>query len=251
MTARVGLSLGLAAALFCAAPAIAAEPITKPETRSLPDQTVRNRILAQLRDILIPMPRPAPHKPAEMPLRDLWYWTVPTPTFETGVCRTNLVVFEFEPVDRRDHGADTPVRMTGLSAEPRYRMLEPGEVCEKLSPVDKDFVAADDEQAFVDGRAAFEALQAAFRSNASFELDCNRLGRPPPKDCRTPVLAAKIGDVGSYSRCDPHPSGHRGTCRQFGFGNYEVRVYSAFENPGALQAATVEEKLMLWHERRD
>jgi hypothetical protein len=240
--------LGLAA-LLAADPALGAEPITKPESRSLPEKSVQSRVLSQLRDILVPTARFKPYKPAERPLSDIWYWTTPVAGNEDGVCRSNLIRFEFAPTDRRDRGAETPVKVIGLTADWRYRFAEAGRACGDLSPEALDFVDAPSEDAFVRGHAALVALKAAIADGSPVELSC---GRRTPGECRDMILKSEVGAVDEYQDCEARPGDPTGwSCEAISFGDYRLRTYGPYRTPPEVRAVELTEYIVLWHERRD
>ena len=246
---RRAIGFALAAALGGASTGLAAEPITKPESRSLPEKSVQSRVLSQLRDILVPTARFKPHKPAERPLSDIWYWTTPVSGNEDGVCRSNLIRFEFAPTDRRDRGAETPVKVIGVTADWRYRFAEPGKACSDLSPEAFDFVDAPSEDTFVRGHAALIALKEAVAAGSPIELSC---GERTADKCRDIILNAEVGAVDEYLDCEARPDDPPGwSCEAVSFGDYRLRIYGPYRDTPQVRAVEMIEYIVLWHERRD
>lgn len=246
---RSATALGLAAAIGFASPGFATEPITKPESRSLPEKSVQSRVLSQLRDILVPTARFKPHKPAERPLGDIWYWTTPVAGHEDGVCRSNLIRFEFAPTDRRDRGAETPVKVIGLTADWRYRFADAGKACGDLSPEAFDFVDAPSENAFVRGHAALIALKEVVAAASPVEFSC---GKRTADECRDIILKAEVRAVDEYQDCEARPGDPPGwSCEAISFGDYRLRTYGPYRDTPQVRAVEMTEYIVLWHERRD
>lgn len=102
-------------------PAAAPSPsLSKIDARSMPEDDLKEVVLAQLGEILTEYPRPADGKKPKYPLTDLWYWTTPRSGQWANICRYQNVRMLFSSDSPTEKGADAKVRVAGLDLDDRY-----------------------------------------------------------------------------------------------------------------------------------
>lgn len=242
--------------------------ISKNQSRELPEAAARDRIVRQFAEILISTPAGTPGVTPVRPLEDIWFWTIPRATQTPGVCQSDRVIFTFTPTLSGDGDADTPTRVSGISAEPRYHLLDPTSTappaylteqgvaelnhkCADLDPESTDFVAAADASLASSGSRLFAQMKAEAAANANIlKLECFR------EELRAGDIAVfhalTFADVMSIDRCDPDRGVTGSACTRFKFWDFTADVHT---RPRGLQTEIdrieASQQIVLWHTRID
>jgi hypothetical protein len=193
------LAFGLAQVASPAAQAAPAAPISKTEARALPTQVLKRRVLAQVADLLVEGPRPTgtPHRP----LSDLWFHTKPVATHIDGVCRSDLMVIEFQSdLPKGDDGdADTPVQASGLSVTSFFYVAAKGEKvrCDRLDLSDPRFLRVADPLRARDGVSLLRRVATgAAQAKPPFAYHCGQVA-----DCLTVLALLKPATFAAIEDC--------------------------------------------------
>ena len=214
MLARIlrRVSGGLASLPLAYSPVIAADTITKIESRSLPPRVVTQRVFSQLAAKMRFEPYPSGRPKPKLPLSDMQFWTVPRATYVSGLCESNLITVYFEPVGPKK-GADTKVAAAGLEASSSFHFLaEPpasqedvsdaawartNKACARLNP-EKFFHAKDAYSALAGAIALQKVIQAAQRDMPA--LLCV-FGSEPAEACRQRVAKLSLANMSDVWPC--------------------------------------------------
>lgn len=219
---RAALVALLAASL--GAPALAAEPVSKVETRRLPPAEVQQRIVDLFGETLIvPSQKPGGPKPTRALDRQR-YATQPRATEVSGVCRTDFVTFLFEPADPalQLQPGDIPMRVYGLEVRPAFRSLRPpGAIgggnpdlvrdrhdCAELTGQAERFAftAAEDVVAYATAARLLAEAQATVGRPGGPPLECLSQTPGAAQDCRKPLMAFNPNSALYVVRCAPRPA---------------------------------------------
>lgn len=221
------------------ASAVAAPPITKVESRTLPPKVVRERVLNQLGDILIPPEAwPKGGDTPKLPLADLWYKTRPRATYIAGLCERDDIIFAFEPVQEQSQGADTLTKVVGLTARTRFRFLDlpvltehPPELswaerksltkrCAGLAP-DTNYFGARDAEIARDGMRLLLAVQTkGFEGNSVPFIDCDQ-----PASCNQGLHSLNGDTINLIEPCEDHDDKRGASCLAIWGWDWSVRIY--------------------------
>jgi len=194
----------------------AIDPITKIQARSSPAPVVTRQVSNQLSQILKLEPYPFTSPPPVLPLRDLWFWTVPYPTTVPGVCAADYVTVYFRPASARQSGANTPVIPEHLEVEPRYRLsLPPGSVpakerpdevpfadyesCAKLDPLKTEFIHATGPEDVEQAAYWLIAAQSQLAARNSAPFDC--VDDTKDNICATGLSKLRLHDISNVASC--------------------------------------------------
>jgi hypothetical protein len=240
--------------------------MSKNESRSLPQSVATDRALNQLADILIAMPAGESGVRPKRPLEDLWYWTIPRATNSPGICQTDRVILMFEHAMAPDADADTPARVNGISAEPRFHVLPNADRanrdwlseaqqadldkrCKLLRPNDIDLVSASDDGLVLRGIRVFDAMQSHLQlPHPRLILECH----PNDSTCREEFDALTFVDVHSIESCEVNRTYENAGCMRFTTADFTVSVYAAHTGtPPRVFEVSAERRLVLWHRRID
>ena len=195
--ATLVLTLGLGVAAQAAAEPAA--PISKIQARALPTEALKQRVAAQIADMLVESPRPTVGKTPRRPLGDLWFRTRPVTTGADGVCQSDTVVVAFRSKLAPGEGdADTPVHASSLSATPNFYVAEEGEKvrCGRLDPFDPRFLRAATAQKAKDGTRLLRAVAAgAAEAKPPFTTQCGGA------DCASWLTPLKLADISDIEDC--------------------------------------------------
>ena len=237
------VAAGLALAGCTSIPSSPGPSLTKLEARSLPSAVVKQRVLAQMSDILLPFPADRRTRPPRLPLSDLWFWTRPHAARSPGLCTASLVTVGFDPAELPRSGASTPVRASQIEASVRYRFLKPpvdvspkpipdeawndqDQACRALDPFKEDFFEASHEDAAVE--AAWALSQAADQARAgppAFQLSCGAGASAPGETCGQQLAGLRLSDIVSVEACEPDPKDPSSSCWSFDINNaLRVRI---------------------------
>lgn len=194
----------------------AVEPITKIQARSLPAPVVTRQVSNQLSQILKLEPYPFSNPPPVLPLRDLWFWTVPYPTAVPGVCAADYVTVYFRPASARQSGAHTPVLPEHLEVQPHYRLtLPPGtahgkeqpdevpfadyEACAKLDPLKTEFITATGPEDVEQAAYWLTVAQSQLARQGSAPFEC----ADDTKDniCAGGLSKLRLDDISNVAGC--------------------------------------------------
>lgn len=180
------------------------QPISKTEFRSLPSSVATGRVLDLLADILISTPAGKSGARPVNPLQDIWYWTIPRASHSPGICQTDRVIFWFADPTADSANADTPVRVEGISAAPRFHILFRAdgateadrrsleERCRLIRPEDVHWIEADDDGTIHRGAWTFDLMkQQALSPRVRLTVDCP-LNLP---NCREEFFALALENV--------------------------------------------------------
>ena len=208
-----------------------AEPtsITKTEARTLPPRVVLHRVLDQFGDALV---LPEPIKPVarpKHPLTDIYYVTRPRATYVRDLCQADQVRFDLDPVAADDQGADTAMKVSGVSVRNTFRFLaspspssrdqsmssaerrELKKRCAQLDPETGFFDADDDEVAEEGGLLLLAILRDAAIGALPAFYDCEGY---TAKECAETVRQAAIGKLMLVKRCHAFTADQRGECTE-------------------------------------
>ncbi len=204
-------------------------PISKIESRALPETAVIRRVVGQLGNILSVIPPAYPAKHPVTPLDEILFWTTARATLTPQICRADLVSFEFAVASPEKPDANTPTRVSGIRAQSRYRYapeaptapdgeltLEQTEkfqaICSKFNPYEsRFFVAESEDYALWAARLYERALREA--SNSPQKLTVNCYASDP--ECRTAVLETPLTAFASVKNCGRTAGPPEITCTKF------------------------------------
>lgn len=234
---------------------------------------VTDVVVRQLGDILIATPAGSSGVKPINPLDSLWFWTKPRATDTPDVCQTDRVVFEFTPTHRGVHDADSPTRVSGVSAASRFHLLEipspePREQltdtgrrslenkCADLNPEDIHAISARSAEEVREGAKLFVRTMAyLFAPSSEVERDCMSLNQ----GCRQ-FRDLAFADVEKIGPCESTWSDRPAECTRFDAGNARITVLTSWRddegkiiagNEKRILKAKLQEILVLWHERID
>lgn len=227
LTKHLAMAISVSALGGCATLAEpASEPITKLELRSLRSGPATDLVLDQLSDALIfeqpPLDRAHPPQHA---LSDAFFYMRPHAVHYSALCRSDQLIVLFEPSNRSNQGASTPVHAVGVEAAQRFHFLSipstgtgygyieviPDDQtarCAAMDPEDDSFFFADNErEAWIAGALLALVQQQVRTGNSSQELVCNL-----ETDCRTAILEVDAARPNIVQRCVV--PGYAGECTQ-------------------------------------
>ena len=183
----------------CMSPgAPSARTISKIESRTLREDAVIYRVVGQLGDILHLIPPAYPSAQPVNPLQRMLFWTTPQATDTAGICSADLVSFQFAVARKKKPDAETPTRVSGISAETRFRHLPEAwgdpdteqtpdqldrlqAMCEQIDPYQsRFFVALNSDYASSAARLFARAQREATTSPEKYTFDCY----PSDPECR-------------------------------------------------------------------
>lgn len=259
------LSCVLAALILacaCTTPAIGhPPPLSKNQSRELPENIVADRVAKQLADILVSTPMGTPGVRPLRPLSDIWYWTTPRVTDTPDVCESDEVIFSFSYPARVKADADTPTRVSGVSATTRYHLLAPPppgprEIltdagvadlqrhCDDINPDKLQMISAPNASFVREGAKLFnETIAAAVGAPELFNLDCGG-----NRKCLDDIQHLTFADVGGIDRCGLFQTDYSLSCTQFSASNYRFNVY---ERGDKITKVDASELIILSHARID
>jgi hypothetical protein len=217
--------------------------LTKNEVRRMAPETVARRIFGELGPLMLPVADrgEAGVRPTR-PLRRLFFYTLPHGANIAGMCRTELMVVEFEPAGPLA-GADTPVRPRRITSAPAYfvrdrarlRAGDPNEdeaedddridaACAAIDPRRAHIIRAQHEyQLGIGLQLLLDLAEAARAGRALVPLDCSSLAEigTPLTDTQCLAEFARLGldAVVLISPCDP-PAAI--VCHRLFVGGYQV-----------------------------
>jgi len=190
-------------------------PITKLETRRLPPEEVKRRVIEQLADALILQPDPIISKAPRRPLYELWFSTRAYPTHIPSLCAIDQLVVRFLPSGPLK-GADTEVRASGIhqmatlyrftsapmSPEPdgvsAPSQLTAASQCAQLDVKDEGVFGADDEYLANEGVFFWNKLTDEIQSGVhKISLSCADTAK-----CSAMIGRLKPGPIDSVHYCN-------------------------------------------------
>lgn len=204
-------------------------PISKIESRALPEDAVIRRVVGQLGNILSVIPPAYPSKHPITPLDEMLFWTTARATGTPQICRADLVGLEFAVASTEKPDANTPTRVSGVWAQSRYRYVPEaptapdGEltteqteqfqvICSKLNPYEsRFFVAESEDYALWAARLYERAVREA--SNSPQKLTAKCYASDP--ECRTSVLETPLNAFASVKNCGRTAGPPEITCTKF------------------------------------
>ncbi len=245
-----------------------AAPITKIEARRLPPNVVKRHVLDQLFDILVLEPYP---KIAERPkheLTDLSFWTRAHGAYVSGLCEADQLTVTFDPVGLEPKGADTPVKVSGISARGYYRFLTlPVGVsgaemsladrkaldrrCAGLDPDQINFFQAENDD---DARDGALVLQAVLRQAATGSISTVHGCAPEDtaKACAAFVAGASLDKLKSIEWCNIPNDPVAGRCTDIWAGDVSLVVhYDGFGDKIQINRVDVGELVTIGDYRED
>jgi hypothetical protein len=243
-----------------------AAPITKIDARHLPQHVIAHRVTDQLFDMLV---LPTPIKSARKPkhaLTDLWYGTRPHGTYMPGLCETSWMRFTFDPVDTEDEGAETPVKVSGISAHKAYRFLSlpaaaPMPVnsaadrkaldirCANLRPDDEFFEAPDEDHAFDAAEIMSAIVQQSQSGDVSRIYKC--IWNSTPQACAKLISALRIEKLELVEGCNTPDESIVASCQNFTVGDLRLTVYYQSGVNFRLDQVIAHELIIIGDERED
>lgn len=255
-TFLAALSMGVGAAQASAAQE--ARAISKLEARALPERDVRRMVLQQLGDVLLSAPAPR-RQGSGSPLAELSFYTRPHANQTGGVCQTDSVTIAFRPTDTVTYDASTPTHVTGVSAQPMFRVtraigppqigdLEPGDIpdadagCARLDPRKTHFFAAQNEDAAVQGIWLLRAVARQARTDSpAFRPDCAGYRG----NCRLLLAALDQDRVIAIRRCD-HPAPADQSCVDVEAENWvKIEINQPYSPPQGPLTVIVRQELVI------
>lgn len=224
---RVVLPMLVALIGGCAASA-APQPsaLSKVAVRAMPPEELTQRLFGELSQMMMLVPENSQSVRPTRPLTNLLFVTVPRASGEPGICVTEEVRVDFEPI-REAADARTPVRPVGLSTSerllvresPTAAILEDEDDAETLRREQSACAAIDPRSAMrISAPSAF-VLQEMMRHLRTLEsqvragrltasLDCSAMtahGDPPMTDaaCLAEIGRTRLDLPYSVSYCEP------------------------------------------------
>ena len=233
-------------------------PITKLEARQWPDDVLKQRVLEQLKDVLIPVPYHSPRPPTR-PLTELGFWTRPQSTTSKGVCSSDDITigFRFDQAAKRQ-GALTPSQATSLKAVERYHVADSvgpdidsdvgpdeqadaDEVCAGFNPLHDRFFSAPDAETAQFAAQLVDLLRKRARDQ-QLKVDCH-ISPPGDAACRKRLSELKPSDIAEIENCEP------AGCEDIDVGSgLELRVMTLRGEPTSVR---VGEEVIIADERID
>lgn len=206
------------------------EPVSGTDARRMAPAALHERVLDQFGDMLIVPSTKAPGGRATRPLDRLTYATRPRATEVSGVCRSDLVTFLFEPADPTldIQPGDIPMKVYGVETRPAFRSLRP------LGPARSDnpdllrdrydcagltdqaerfvFTAAADVATYAMAVRLLGTAQARAGLPGGPALECALHNPGSPPDCRKVLTAFNPNSATMIIPCAPKPAGGGNVC---------------------------------------
>lgn len=211
-------------------------PISKIESRALPEEALIRRVVGQLGNILHAIPPAYPFDHPVTPLDQILFWTTPHATETPRICGADLVGFDFTPARKDQPDASTPTRVSGVWAEARYRYVPeaPGAsdaeptpeeadllqtICSKLDPYESRFFVARSEDYALRAAHLYESvLQEAVNAPQKFTFHCY----PVDPECRNTFPEIPFTVFSSVGDCSAAGEPPGDTCTKYESGGMEI-----------------------------
>lgn len=218
----------------------------------------------QLADILIPGPTlPRSDRPVR-PLGHLSFWTQPRSTGYRGLCQSDHVTLDFETTRLGETDADTPTRVSGISASPHFHFdgtpASPGSDymeddeetarhharCRQLTPRTPHFFSADESGHALEGVRVFKSFLDQFAAaSLPADIECVQKGVTCLGELRTVILP----DLRSIEHCDANREQPGSVCRRFRAKRLQIDIHSSpyGARPEKINEVKVAECIILAH----
>jgi hypothetical protein len=239
-------------------------PLSKIEARRLSEAKLRQRILAQLDDVLVAdLYKGRPGIAPRRPLTDVGFHTRPRAANVAGVCTADWLRFDLSPVES-DRGAATAMAVSGVTASRRYHLRRPitaDEIryisdedriatdadCRAIDPEKVNFIVADDDILAVEGAAALRDILSSTRNGVpEFTLDCGSSRKP----CNELLRSINVAALNEVERCGWFSSLAGQNCLTLDTGDFRIKVVSSYKDR-RIVSVDIDEMIILSHERID
>lgn len=264
--ALVGIALATATGLLAREPA----PLTKVTVRAMPPALLTRRLFGELGSIMLPAfyhgrPGRRPTRPLDM----LDFATVPRAANVAGLCETQSVIVDFEPVGP-PRGADTPVRPRRITSSTGFIVRDLARVradpaadgddepdadaaCRAIDPRNAHVISGRSEYEVQAGLRVVLALIEAGKGGRSLApLDCSGAmvagARPSDAQCLAAIGRLGIDDISWIESCESGTPGAQ--CHQVSAGEFEMRLVME-PNGSRLARARLETMIVTADERID